>query len=140
MLVTREMDYAIRAVRALDRCGQLSASAVAEREHMQPAMAYKVLKKLHKAGIVESRRGTEGGYLLEKDSGQLTLLDLFRALEEQLLMTECLKRGHCCANNAGGGCGPHREFCRIQRLLEAELRRTTLKTLFQTQEAEISEY
>lgn len=138
MLVTREMDYAIRAVRVLDRNGQLSASAVAEREHMQPAMTYKVLKKLQKAGVVESRRGVEGGYLLKRSSGELTLLDLFRAMEEELLVNECLKKGYRCVNNADGCCGPHGEFCRIQQVLEAELGRTPLRALFQTQEARTS--
>ena len=52
MLITRETDYAIRVVRALHRGGQLSAREIAERENMQQAITYKMLRKLSKAGVV----------------------------------------------------------------------------------------
>lgn len=55
MLITRELDYAIRTLRALHRHGQLSAAAVAELEHMPKAITLKTLSRLHGAGIVESR-------------------------------------------------------------------------------------
>ena len=132
MLVTREMDYAVRAVRALGQNGQLSAPEIARQENMQQAVTYKMLKKLTRAGILESRRGVEGGYRLKRRCTELTLWDLFRALEADLLMTECLDPDYRCDNNADGGCGVHREFCRVQRALETELRRSTLEELFRS--------
>lgn len=131
MLITREMDYAIRAVRALRRGGLLSAGEIARQEHMQPAVTYKVLKQLVKADIVGSRRGVEGGYFLHRPCTDLTLWDLFHALGEDLLVTGCLQPDHRCDNNTGGACGVHREFCRIQHQLEAELGKKTLETLLQ---------
>ena len=56
MLITRELDYAIRTLRALHRHGQLSAAAVAELEHMPKAITLKTLSRLHGAGIVEIGR------------------------------------------------------------------------------------
>lgn len=129
MLITREMDYAIRAVRALRRTELLPAAEIARQENMQPAITYKVLKQLVKAGIVESRRGVEGGYLLRRPCTELTLWDLFHALGEDLLVTVCLQPGHRCDNNADGGCGVHQEFSRIQHRLEAELRQKSLEEL-----------
>ena len=64
MLMTREMDYALRILRALYQEGQLSAAAIAQREHMPKAITLKVLKQLHAAGLVCSRRGSNGGYAL----------------------------------------------------------------------------
>lgn len=46
MLVTREMDYALRILRALHQQGQMSAAAVAEQEHMQKAITLKLLQIL----------------------------------------------------------------------------------------------
>lgn len=129
MLVTHEMDYAVRIVRALTQKGQLSASAVAQREGMHQAVTYKVLKQLARAGIVESRRGADGGYFLKHPASELTLYDLFHALGECMLLTQCLEPGHCCENNAQDGCTVHREFARIQQVLEQELKRTPLSTL-----------
>lgn len=129
MLVTREMDYAVRAVRALHQHGQLSAPEIARQEKIQPSVTYKMLKKLSKAGIVESRRGVEGGYLLRRRCSELTLWDLFHALGEDLLLTECLQAGYHCGNNADGVCSVHREFSRIQNRLEEELKSRTLEKL-----------
>ena len=132
MLVTREMDYAVRAIRALHRNGQLPAPEIAKMEHIQTGVTYKMLKKLAKAGIVESRRGAEGGYLLHRPCSELTLWDLFHALGEDLLLTECLRPNYLCENNPDGCCGVHREFCRIQRRLEDELKQKTLEELIRS--------
>ena len=51
MLMTREMDYALRILRALYQGGQLSAGTIAQREHMPKAVTLKILKQLHAAGL-----------------------------------------------------------------------------------------
>ncbi len=130
MLITREMDYCVRIVRALKDGGQLSANEIAAAEHIQTAVTNKLLKKLSKGGILESRRGQMGGYRLLRSCGTLTLYDLFSAMESVPRLTECIAGGYDCPNNAAGGCGVHGEFCRIQRALDAELRRYSLAQLF----------
>ena len=45
MLITREMEYALRILRALYRGEQLSATAIAQREHMSKAVTLKILKR-----------------------------------------------------------------------------------------------
>ncbi len=130
MLITREMDYAIRILRALDTGELLTSAQIAQKEHMQPAITYKLMKQLTKAGLVKSRRGHEGGYLLRRPLQELTLYDLFNALEDRLLLTECLEPGYDCANNDCGSCGVHQEFARIQATLEQEMKCKTLEELF----------
>ena len=78
MLMTREMDYALRILRALYQDGQLSAAAIAEKEHTPKAVTLKILKQLHAAGIVTSRRGPSGGYLTERPCEELYLGTCFR--------------------------------------------------------------
>ena len=119
MFITREMDYAVRILRALRSGEQLTSAQIAAREHMAP-----------RAGIIESRRGHVGGYALARPAGELTLYDLFSALGGQLFITECLEPGYDCANNVCGACGVHREFARIQQRLEEELKCKTLEELF----------
>ena len=129
MLITRETDYAIRVVRALHRGGQLSAREIAERENMQQAITYKMLRKLSKAGVVESRRGVEGGYILTRPVDELYLYDLFDALDEEMLLTECFEPGYDCANNRDGTCAVHKELSRIQKVIEEEMKRKPLSEL-----------
>jgi len=125
------MDYGMRIVRALHQNGQLSALEIARLECMQPAITYKILKKLTHSGMVESHRGPEGGYMLSRSCETLTLHDLFGILDEKLLMNRCTEPGYQCENDPDGQCGCCREFCRIQQVLETELKRTPLSVVFQ---------
>ncbi|MCI9647999.1 Rrf2 family transcriptional regulator [Oscillibacter sp.] len=131
MLVTREMDYAMRVVRALDSLdGLATAAGVAELEQMPQAVTLKILKRLTTAGIVESRRGPAGGYRLRRSPEALTLYDLFRVFGREPLLNRCQAADYRCENYPDGDCGTCRELCRIQEILDAELRRTPLSRLF----------
>jgi Rrf2 family protein len=131
LLVTREMDYAMRVVRALDSLdGLATAAGVAELEQMPQAVTLKILKRLTTAGIVESRRGPAGGYRLRRSPEALTLYDLFRVFGREPLLNRCQAADYRCENYPDGDCGTCRELCRIQEILDAELRRTPLSRLF----------
>lgn len=130
MLITREVDYALRALRALHKNGLLSASAVAQLENMPKAITLKILNQLHAVGIVESRRGVSGGYFLLQPCGELTLYDLFRAIGEPICLNRCLQEGYQCENNLDDDCGICHELERVQTVLNSELRRTPLSDLF----------
>ena len=131
MLMTREMDYALRILRALYQDGQLSAAAIAEKEHTPKAVTFKILKQLHAAGIVTSRRGPNGGYLTERPCEELYLGDLFQALGETVFVNRCQRPGYHCENQPPESCGLCRELSRIQGVLEEELYRTPLSAIFQ---------
>lgn len=94
MLMTREMDYALRILRALYQEGQLSAAAIAQKESMPKAITLKILKQLHAAGLVSSRRGASGGYVLEESCEALYLGDLFQALGEPVYVNRCQQPGY----------------------------------------------
>lgn len=130
MLVTREMDYALRILRALHQEGQLSAAAVARQEHMQKAITLKLLNRLLAAGIMESRRGVSGGYFLKRRCEDLSIYDVFQSIGEPPLLNRCQREGYECENFPKGGCGVCRELSRIQETLDRELRRMPLSDIF----------
>lgn len=125
------MDYALRILRVLHREGQLSAAAVARQEHMQKAITLKLLNRLLSAGIVESRRGVNGGYLLRRRCEEMNIHDVFQAVGDPPVINRCQREGYQCENFPQGGCGICKELCRVQDVLERELRRTPLSDLFQ---------
>lgn len=130
MLMTREMDYALRVLRALYRDGQLSAAAIAEKEHMPKAITLKILKRLLNAELVSSRRGPSGGYLPQRPCEELYLGDLFQALGEPVYINRCQRPDYRCENRQEAGCGLCRELSRIQTVLDGELRKTPLSEMF----------
>ena len=129
MLITREMDYAVRVVRALKDGTKVSASEVAKKEHLLQAITYKVLNSLLKSKLIGSMRGVNGGYYLKCDLANTTLYDICVALGEDMSITECVREGYDCINNRCGECILNKEFNRIQSSLNRELQTTTLDKL-----------
>ena len=133
MFITRESDYAMRVVRALMGETRLSVSDICEREAITAPFAYKILKKLQNAGIVQGYRGVHGGYALKKDPAELTLYDIYSAIDSDMSIIECLN-GRCeCARNGQNGvpCYAHDELKDIQDELRTMLRRKSIKDLFE---------
>ena len=131
MLMTREMDYALRILRALHREEQLSAAAIAQRENMPKAVTLKVLKQLRAAGLVSSRRGSSGGYVLQRPCEGSYLYDIFSAFGEPIFINRCQQPDYRCENRTREECGLCQELSRIQGVLDGELRKTPLSAIFQ---------
>ena len=83
MVITRETDYALRILRALLDGKLHTAGQIAQDELLPQAFAYKILKKLEKAGLVEVVRGTAGGCRLSADLTGTSLYDLMKAMGER---------------------------------------------------------
>ena len=92
MFITRESDYAMRVIRALMWEPRLSVSEICERESITAPFAYKILKKLQNAGLVEGYRGVHGGYALKRDPEELSLYEIYSAIDPDMSIIECLNR------------------------------------------------
>ena len=60
MMITRESDYGVRIIRALKDGGLMTIGQICERECIPKQFAYKILKKLELAGLVQIKRGFGG--------------------------------------------------------------------------------
>lgn len=54
---------------------------IAERQGIPPRFLEQIFQDLKRAGLVTSKRGPRGGYLLKSDPSEITLGDILRALE-----------------------------------------------------------
>lgn len=126
MLITREMDYAIRIVRSLKKNEKRSAVEITQEEQVPLSFAYKVLKKLSKAKIVEISRGANGGYILNPKLIDLNLYDIIYAVDSEFLVTECLHKNYSCPNNQEDRCLVHKEFLEIQNIIEKKLKNISI--------------
>jgi Rrf2 family protein len=84
---TAKADYAVRAaveLAALSGGGPVKAEQIAEAQSIPLNFLENILAELRRAGIVESRRGAAGGYLLAKPPEDVSLADIIRAVEGPL--------------------------------------------------------
>ncbi len=131
MFITRECDYAVRVVRALKVGKKLSVNEICEKEDITAPFAYKILKKLQKAGIVRGYRGAKGGYSLKKPLKELTLLEIYQAIDPKMFLIDCLEPGYLCTRNQAGEtmCTIHQELMDIQKEVCELMKRKNMEDL-----------
>jgi Rrf2 family protein len=86
MRTTAKADYAVRAAIELAAAGDgpVTAEAVASAQEIPLNFLENILVELTRAGIVESRRGSAGGYLLARPAAEISVADVIRAVEGPL--------------------------------------------------------
>jgi len=131
MLITRETDYAIRALRALSDGRKKTLAAICREEAIPQQFGYKILKKLAQAGFVEIRRGKEGGYLVSDRFPFITLLDLTRVMENPTDVSPCVMSGYICSvhRRQGRPCRVNVRLSQIQQMLNRELESIRLQEI-----------
>ena len=129
MIISRELDYAVRIIRQLNKTKISNAAQIEKAECMSRYFARKILGKLKKADIVSAERGTNGGYYLKVAPKDLTLWDLKNAIEPGPVVNKCMREGYECPRNCEVPCALHTECIRIEAIVEAELKRNSLDQL-----------
>lgn len=81
-MLSKTAEYALRAVTSLAANGESahSADVLAEKTKVPRRYLTRVMQDLAAAGLVGSRSGPGGGYILAKDTTELTILDVVNAV------------------------------------------------------------
>ena len=122
-------DYAtvILANLAADRARWLTAGAPSERTHIAAPTVAKLLKQMHRAGLVNSTRGTHGGYQLAREPENISAAAILDALEGPIALTECSAgSGQCGIEHT---CSVGRTWQRISVSIRRSLSDVTLAQL-----------
>ena len=100
MRITTKGRYAIRAVLRLANINSdkpVSIRELSECEDISAEFLEQIFFRLRKSGIISSVRGPGGGFKLEKSPSEITILDLFTAVEEGFHLTPCIPdNGYFC--------------------------------------------
>ena len=84
--MTSDFIVAVHALVLLSHRDELlSSETIAENVCTNPAVVRKVLSKLKKAGIVQSKGGAEGGYTFEGNPEKMTLKTVYDAIGESMV-------------------------------------------------------
>lgn len=89
-MLTTKGKYGLRAVLDIAMHEEaVSVSSIAGRQNISETYLEKLIALLKKAGIVNSVRGAQGGYVLAKPSWEISVGDILRALEGNLNPIGC---------------------------------------------------
>ncbi|MFW5695735.1 MAG: RrF2 family transcriptional regulator [Alkalispirochaeta sp.] len=92
MRITTKGRYALRAMTnlAASYSGKpRPIKAIAAEENISPEFLEQIFFRLKKAGIIGSVRGPGGGFVLVKQPEEITIKDIFVAVDEGLDLTPC---------------------------------------------------
>jgi len=83
MRVSAKADYALRAVAELAAAeeGPLKRERIADAQQIPMNYLENILLELKHAGIVQSQRGTSGGFQLARSPDEISLADVIRAVD-----------------------------------------------------------
>jgi Rrf2 family protein len=130
MQITRQADYAIRAVRYLSKNGlnqRTATSTVAREMKIPPSFLAKIISQLSIAGLLQTSRGARGGVSLAHDPSEISLLDVVEAIDGPILLNECVgDPGKC---EFADECAMHPIWTEAQAMLVDRLRETTFAIL-----------
>ena len=124
MQITRQADYAVRAVLHLARTGdqRIATSMIAEEQRIPPSFLAKIISQLSIAGLLHTSRGARGGVTLARDAKDITLLEVIEAIDGPIQLNECVGESGTCSFDES--CPLRPVWCDAQEELVSRLKNT----------------
>lgn len=94
-MISQKAKYALRALLALAKAGEgntLLISEIAEAQNIPKKFLEQILLDLKHDGLVASRRGKQGGYVLLKNPAEITFGRVMRLIDGPMAPLPCLSR------------------------------------------------
>jgi FeS assembly SUF system regulator len=127
--ISKLTDYAtvILARLAAEPERRFTAGQIASETRLAAPTVSKLLKQLHRRGLVDSTRGLHGGYLLARPALQINAAQILDALEGPMALTECAgSESHCSIESS---CLTGRAWQRVNLAIRRSLQEITLLEL-----------
>ncbi|MEZ4495343.1 MAG: Rrf2 family transcriptional regulator [Thermomicrobiales bacterium] len=93
MKVSTRGEYGVRAMVALARNygdGPMSITSVARESSVPYAYLEQLIVPLRKAGLVASKRGAQGGYVLTREPNEIRVGEVYRVMEGPVAPMDCV--------------------------------------------------
>lgn len=126
MQITRQADYALRAMVYLARLGPEERAAtkkIAEVQKIPPSFLAKIISQLSIAKLIDTSRGARGGVMLARPAKDISLLEVVEAIDGPIALNDCTVTPGKCDN--AELCPLHDIWQAAQDDLVAKLRSTT---------------
>jgi Rrf2 family protein len=150
MMFSTKAEYGIRVMVELARRageadgGPVPLAEIAAHDGLPLAYLEHLVARLRKAGLVDSRRGSRGGYMLARSPTKITMAEVVEALEGSIAPIECISQSPdgsiVCSRDsglAGGGAAGSPSHVCPTKLLWTRVRFAIVRTLQETTLAEL---
>lgn len=130
--ITTKGRYGLRALIDLATYSEIepvSINSISARQGISERYLEQLMTLLKKAGIIKSIRGAGGGYVLAKDTSDISVGDVLRALEGSLESVECAGFNQEESCEAAGGCVTKYVWKRINESINQTVNEISLKQL-----------
>ncbi len=130
MRVTAKGEYATQAVLylALQHPGVLTIHDIAQRHHIPLKYLEQILLELKRGGVLESKRGVNGGYTLARAPEEISVGEVLRIVDGAFAESSCIHNeamGGVCVE--GQSCGLKQTWRDVQGAVEKILFATTFE-------------
>ncbi|MBC7314098.1 MAG: Rrf2 family transcriptional regulator [Rhizobium sp.] len=143
-MISQKSKYALRALSALARAeaGQpLQISDIADRQKIPKKFLEQILLDLKRNGLVNSRRGKQGGYFLLRSADEITYGEVLRLIDGPIAPLPCLSLTayrRCEDCNGESDCEVRHVFARVAHETRAVLFSTTIAAALTSHETPIA--
>jgi len=130
MQITRQADYAVRAVLHLARVGNAERSAtsrIAKEQNIPSSFLAKIISQLSIAGLLHTSRGARGGVTLAREPKDISLLEVVEAIDGPIQLNECVSNTGACTFE--DDCPIKPVWCDAQDELVGRLKRTNFQQM-----------
>src|ERR1700681_2278317 len=138
MMFSTKAEYGVRVmVELARRAGEepVPLAEIAAEDGLPLAYLEHLVARLRRAGLVDSRRGSRGGYLLARPPGEITMAEVVEALEGSIAPIECISQAAdgsiVCARESDPGhvCPTKLLWTRVRFAIVHTLQETSLADL-----------
>lgn len=131
-MISQTVEYALWAIVTIAQHDGVPCTAqqIADITQVPAPYLSKMLQGMARSGLVDSKRGLHGGFVLKKDASELTIWDVVDAVDP-------FKRIRVCplgiSSHGGSLCPLHRRLDNSMAMVEESFRATTVAELLSTE-------
>ena len=132
MKLTSKGRYAVMALADLarfDNANPVSLRDISLRQGISLDYLEQIFSKLRKKEIVQSVRGTQGGYVLNKKAKEIKLTNIFDAVDEKVKTVQCKKESKKGCNGKATKCITHNLWDELELHINTFFENKSLKDL-----------
>jgi len=132
-LITRETDYAIRVLMYIAESEKkiIPAPYIQNELALPKAFLRRILQTLQREGILTSRKGNNGGFILNCMPKDISLANIIEIFQGAITLNDCLLMKQTCPQIKK--CVVREKIMNIENSLVEQLENVTISTLIECQ-------